>query len=246
MRRSSPDHGLTLFETVISAVLIAVLLSILLPMLTSARMASYREQCASNQQQIGEAWAAYLDENNRQFPFIHHQPGWMYGGVRFSSTSHEAYPDTDRPLTPYLSLFRTGSYEKLCVCCPGDRGIVDPQLGVVGGHRTTFRSYGTSYRANAVLMDVRLARGLDVTEPRGMRRDEIVTFPSRMVLLGDPVWYEVAESTGRNADWHGVANAGNVLFLDGSVRFATNLAPREKGGPVAYDPLPVGVTLESP
>jgi prepilin-type processing-associated H-X9-DG protein len=63
--------------------------------------------------------------------------------------------------------------------------------------------------------------------------------------MGDPVWYEVAEETGRKADWHGQPNAGNLLFLDGSVRFLT-VRPRRIVGPILFDPAPVGSPLAAP
>jgi prepilin-type processing-associated H-X9-DG protein len=53
--------------------------------------------------------------------------------------------------------------------------------------------------------------------------------------MGDPVWYERAEETGRSADWHGVAGAGNLLFMDGSVRFQP-VRPRTVAGPIVFDP----------
>ena len=71
---------------------------------------------------------------------------------------------------------------------------------------------------------------------RGLQRDLITTSPSRLVMMGDPVWYEVRENTGRLASWHGVPNTGNLLFLDGSVRFVS-VAPKPKVGAAVFDPL---------
>lgn len=69
----------------------------------------------------------------------------------------------------------------------------------------------------------------------GVARSSIVTSPYRMLVMGDPVWYERAEDTGRSANWHGVAGAGNLLFLDGSVRFLS-VRPRKVVGPIVFDP----------
>src|SRR5678816_3607989 len=63
-------RGLTLIETLLSMFLIAALISILLPALNSARMASYRDQCGTNQRRIGQAWQIYLNEHNREFPYV--------------------------------------------------------------------------------------------------------------------------------------------------------------------------------
>ena len=44
------------------------------------------------------------------------------------------------------------------------------------------------------------------------------------------------ERTGLQASWHGTPNAGNLLFLDGSVRFMS-VAPRPEVGAAVFDPL---------
>jgi prepilin-type processing-associated H-X9-DG protein len=72
---------------------------------------------------------------------------------------------------------------------------------------------------------------------RGLSRDDITVARSRLVMMGDPVWYEVAEETGRSADWHGRAGWGNLLFLDGSVRFQ-EVRPKRIAGPIVFDPRP--------
>ena len=232
-RLTTSRSALTLFETVIALALIAVLLSILVPALTSARVTSHRDQCASNLRNIGEAWQTYLGDHEKRFPHVPLQPAWYYGGMRFSRIDGTAWPDYDRPLTPYLGVFKTRDYASLCVCCPADRGISTPASAAGTGQRTAFESYGTSYRANAPLMDARLAGVSE--ETRGMSRSEISAFPAALIVCGDAVWYEVAESTGRSADWHGVSDSGNLLFLDGSVRFMT-IRPRNVGGPIVFDP----------
>ena len=120
---------------------------------------------------------------------------------------------------------------------PDDHGITDADGEVGTASRTAFRSYGTSYRANGLLLDARLA-GLDETQ-RGIRRGEITTSASRMLLMGDPVWYEQAEQTHRIASWHGENGKGNILFLNLSVRFM-EMTPRPQIGPAVIDPVLYG------
>ena len=231
-----------MLETGISLGLIAVLVSLLIPILSTARQSSYRDQCAANQRVIGQAWQTWLNEHDRQFPHVGLQPGWRWGGMRFSSVDETTFPDFDRPLTTYLPLHQTTDYGSVCVCCPADRGISSPSIGLGTGERTAFQSFGTSYRANAPLLDARLARlpaSLSGNDERGLRRSEISTAPSRLVLAGDPVWFEVAEATGREADWHVKPNSGNLLFMDGSVRFMT-IRPPPMVGPMVFDPIMPG------
>lgn len=239
MPKPAVHHGLTLLETVLSVTLIALLFSILLPALNSARTGSYRDRCQFNQHMIGQAWQNYLIDHNLEFPTVPVQPGWFYGGMRFSPVSDTMIPDSNRPLTSYLGLSRTRDPNEVVCSCPADHGVTDADVSVGTGRRTALRSYGTSYRANHALLWWQSTESGELNgsgEGRGLNRQEITTAPSRLLLLGDPVWYEVAESTGRNADWHGEPNSGNLLFLDGSVRFVS-VKPRHVVGPVVLDPM---------
>ena len=227
-----PADGFTLLELLISLAVISALLAILLPTLSSGRIASHRELCAGNQRALGLAWRAYVDDNDGRFPVLYVRPAWSYGGVRFSSVDGTAFLDYDRPLTIYLPIQRLDVAAELLYRCPADRGITDESGQVGTGYRTAYRAFGTSYRANA-----RLLRPADGAGGRGgLRRDAITTAPSRLVVMGDPVWYESRENTGRLAEWHGAPNAGNLLFLDGSVRFLA-VKPRPAVGPAVFDPI---------
>ncbi len=235
MHAKVAHRAFALVELVISIVLILVLLALFVPALHSARLVSQREQCASNLSAIGEALHIYLDDNDGQFPTVSDRGGWNYGGVRFSTADGTPFLDSNRPLNKALSPYTMHGDVAHTYCCPADFGIVGdiPDLGT--GGRTACRAFGTSYRANAQLFDARLG-GFD-EQPRGMYRDEIITSPSRMLVMGDAVWYEVAESTRRNADWHQVEGTGNILFLDNSIRFQ-RVRPRGVVGPIMLEPVP--------
>jgi len=218
--------GFTLLELMISLAVVSVLIVVLLPVLSSARSANRRALCSGNLRLLGESWDHYLESNGDRFPRLYVQPGWSYGGVRFSVVDGSPFLDTDRPLNRYLpsrGLAAAALFE-----CPADHGITDEYSGVGTGRRTAYQAFGTSYRANAAL--------LSPDGDAGLTRDAVTTAPSRLVLMGDPLWYEVYEETGRTAAWHGAANAGNMLFLDGSVRFVP-ITPKDEVGPVVFDPL---------
>ena len=230
----------TLLELLISLSVICALLVILVPALSTARMSNHRALCAGNQRLLGQAWFAYVDSNDGRFPLIYVQPSWLYGGVRFSSVDDSAFLDYDRPLNRYLPVHRLDAPGEVLFRCPGDRGITD-EFGDVGtGRRTAFQAFGTSYRANAELLSPRE----NAAEPpeEGLPRDLITTAPSRLVVMGDPFWYETRERTGREATWHGSDRMGNLLFLDGSVRFLP-VEPRPKVGAVVFDPLAPGLAF---
>ena len=270
-------RAFTLLELAISLALVAMLLAVLVPTLSNARQTAHREQCANNQRRFGEAWQTWLADHDQQFPHVPVQPGWFYAGMRFSSADGSAFPDYQRPLNAYLPLARTRDFSHVVCACPADQGITDPDTSAGTGGRTAFRSFGNSYRANAVLMDPSrlisastaslddhdsaveaqsdrmFERSTEATpqiapvadELRGLAKVAITASPSRLVVMGDPVWYEVAEDTGRSADWHGQRHAGNLLFLDGSVRFLS-IRPRRIVGPILFDPMPAGAAPAVP
>ena len=222
-----------MLELLVALTVVSVLLVILLPALSSARASSRRALCAGNQRLLGQAWNMYLESNEGRFPVIYVQPAWRYGGVRFSPIDGSAFLDYDRPLSRFLSPApRLDVPGEILFHCPADRGITDQRRVVGTGRRTAYEAFGTSYRANPRLLAPR--SGAESAE--GLRRDDITTAPSRLVVMGDPVWYEARQGTGLLAAWHGVANTGNLLFLDGSVRFVP-VEPLPNVGAAVFDPL---------
>lgn len=221
--------GFTLLELLLALAVVSVLLAVLLPTLSTARVASYKDDCASNQRLLGEAWQICVEANNGQFPTIAVEPGWFYGGLRFSSINDSPFLDFDRPLNRYLpqtSLIKRG---EAIFKCPGDTGIHGEVAGVGTGTISAYRAFGTSYRANALLLSQQDAAGSEIS------KKTITTPHSKLVLMGDAFWFEVLEKTDRQADWHAAENAGNVLFLDGSIRFIT-IDPENISNSIEVDP----------
>ena len=233
MRTRSRYSAFTLLELLIAVMIVLALLAILLPTLTSARIASHRADCALNQAVLSEAWHLWLEANDQRFPVIYDEPGWFYGGLHFSSIDRSPFLDFDRPLNRYVprgSLVRHGEQ---MFQCPADTGIRGEVAGAGTGSQSAYRAFGTSYRANGALL--RPDSSDTGSEPVGLILSRITTSPSSLVVMGDAVWYEVRQGTGRNADWHATPDAGNVLFLDGSVRFVT-FDPAPAVGPAVFDP----------
>jgi prepilin-type N-terminal cleavage/methylation domain-containing protein/prepilin-type processing-associated H-X9-DG protein len=223
--------GFTLLELLISTAVVCALIVILLPALATARTSNRRALCAGNQRLLGQTWFNLLDTNDGRFPVVYAQPAWLYVGVRFPSAGGAPFLDLDRPLNRYLPSM--GAAGEALFHCPADRGITDAGGQVGTGSRSAYEAYGTSYRANPRLLAPR--PGGDAPS-LGLRRADILAAPSRLVVMGDPLWHEIRESTGLHAAWHGAANAGNMLFLDGSVRFVT-IEPKPKVGPAVFEPL---------
>jgi prepilin-type N-terminal cleavage/methylation domain-containing protein/prepilin-type processing-associated H-X9-DG protein len=233
MRQKEMQHGFTLVELVISLVLVTVLLTLLVPALDSARTMSQREQCAANLKLLGRVLHDYAEHHNDQLPYAPGQSSWHYGGLRYAAATRGSFLDQSIPLNRWIVTTMPHADAHSMFCCPADYGIRGEHPEVGTGPRTSCRAFGTSYRANAVLFNATRA-GL-TNERRGMYRNEITAAPSRLLMLGDAVWHEVYESTGRDANWHGEAGVGNVLFLDGSVKFQA-IWPRQRVGPITLSP----------
>jgi prepilin-type processing-associated H-X9-DG protein len=234
-------QGVSLLEVLVALIVIVTLMAISIPSLFTARGASYRAACMTNQRVIGQAWAHYVEDYGA-FPYVPVDPAWRWGGNLVANITGRLSLDTDRPLNRYLAGAGAANAAHL-FCCPADRGIVG-ELEITGtGRRTACESFGTSYRANTWLLDARHT-GLD-DELRPLKRSEVITSPSRLVVMGDAFWYEVLESTGRRADWHGEAHTGNLLFLDGSVH-TRPVSPRSQAGQAVFDPVDPRATALPP
>lgn len=229
--KGSPKHGFSLIELLVSLAVMAVLLAILIPGLLHARNAGYGAVCGNNLRQIGTAWQSYLHEHDT-FPRYSAQPDWRYGGVVFAGLDRAAALDPARPINRYLDADAgdqiPGAAELAALYhCPADKGVWDhdsgragqPGMSVLGG-KTAFEFYGTSYRANPYLMDSTFAH-IDNLQ-RGLKISEIAGVSSRLILMGDPVWYYSSVPPDNpdaklDASWH-APHRGNILAFDGSVR----------------------------
>lgn len=230
-RRKLPPSGFTLLEILVSIAIVAILISILLPVLGHARDAGYRTVCAGNLRQVGVAYQAYLHDHSR-FPKADLSPDWRYGGVEFLGDDRVATINSDRPINPYISdRLPTEAGELVGLFrCPADRGVwrqgrpAGPGDGATEG-RSAFDTFGTSYRANGILMDSKLA-GID-EHRRTLREHEVFVDRGKLLVLADAVWAYAAampggqplEPAGFDASWHRSPRAGNMLAMDGSTRF---------------------------
>ncbi len=137
--------------------------------------------------------------------------------------------------------------------CPADRawagreGAAGPGGDAIGPPaespaRSFFERHGTSYLANASL----LVAAWDAAEPAaaaGVSAQDVGVASSRLLLMGDPIWRSSGEQAlgPRHADvqrlsWHGVTGGGNMLAVDGSVRFIV-FRGREAAA-YTFEPLP--------
>jgi prepilin-type N-terminal cleavage/methylation domain-containing protein len=219
--------GFSLVELLVSLAIVSILVGLLLPLLSMARDAARTTLCASNLKQIGFAWQLYLDEHG-QFPRHGAMPDFTYGGVEFVGPQKRPVLAAGRPINHYLTeeqFFHAESFA-LMYRCPSDRGVFDRRGGhpvSALGDLTCFEYFGTSYRGNIYLMDSTRA-GIDpLGRPLRLHETDGVA-PSRLLLTGDAGWFYATRRPGEpgsefEASWHGKPGGGNMLAVDGSVRF---------------------------
>lgn len=241
------SKAFSLLEVLVCIAIVAVLLGILLPLLSQARQASFNVVCANNMRQIGQGWQGYIQDYQR-FPQHTDAPDWNYGGVVFSGT--EALLDGSRPINRYMDGDVRSNARQLAVLfrCPADRGVFQrgtapsqPKMSVLDGGKHCFETFGTSYRANAALLNSTIGR-VD-TYGRALKYHEVQVSLSRMLLLGDPAWYYATRvkddpEARLEASWHSKIDSGNMLAVDGSIRFLD--FSRGSDGRFAIYPRPAG------
>lgn len=228
----STSRAFSLLELIVVIAVVAVLVGLLLPMLLHARESGYRAVCASNLRQLNVGWSSYLQDNKERFPQFGEQPDWTYGGASFVGPDERPVLASDRPINRYLvenTSAGQGTELSAIFRCPSDAGVFrrgETSHGRAGqsvlSRGTCFREFGTSYRANGMLLNSTLA-GLDTLE-RPLYRHEILVDHSRLLLTGDAAWYYASRDAGNaeatlEASWHGSRDAGNMLAADGSTRF---------------------------
>ncbi|MEN0019903.1 MAG: DUF1559 domain-containing protein [Planctomycetota bacterium] len=227
-------RGYTILEIAITLLVVAVLMSLLIPLLQAARSAAQGSVCSANLRQIGVGWISYA-QDRESFPRHAGLPEWGFGGARIGSVVRDdsgdlvATADPNRPINEYIvdgTSRESASASIRVFACPADAGVwvrdESPQSASILGGRSCFESFGTSYRANPLLVDAHMA-GLDI-ESRPLKLAEVTQTASRLVLLGDPIWLyatDQSEGTKLDASWHSRPLAGHVALLDGSVRFAS-------------------------
>lgn len=219
-------RGITLIEVLISLVLVAVLIALLVPMLVSARNTARTAVCSANLNQVGKAWHQYFNARGT-FPTDLADADWEYGGAVQGEDG--LVLAKSRPINEYMTSGRSEEEASAIESfrCPGDNGIfmvnqIGQRVSVIKG-RSCFETFGTSYRSNRYLVDPALARGPNGS-PTPLGLHEVQVWAERLLLAGDAEWYYATRAPNDpeatlEASWHIVADAGNMLALDGSVRF---------------------------
>lgn len=198
MKQKSRYAGFTLIELLVVIAIIALLLSILVPSLQKAKEQAKKVICQANLGQQRLAWAMYLDDNQKRYPYVHEE---RFGGKAGTWPNWER---DDRRLTPYAG--DAGVFE-----CPADKGY--------GGIRNCYDQLGTSLVYNARGNISAYGWGL------ALKKNPTIKRPGRVILSGDSgllayygamhtVYPEVIKANNYPF-WHDRKKAMmNTLFVD--------------------------------
>jgi len=240
MRRAGV--GFTLIELLVVIAIIAILSAILFPVFMRAKESSRIATCASNLKQIYTGLSLYLDNYNGFMPpsvpinfyYRFEHPGQEIGldAARANSPSNPKYQIhfllapfiIGRPVTPQTP------YDKFKVFrCPSDS--INPPLNADGNFDTASRAYelccypkyGSSYQW-------RLGQENPYTgnvSPDGEKGTDLLSgktvssfsSPGKIGAARDAqIWHRYTRTHTR-ADWRDSHAGGNVLYLDGHVKF---------------------------
>jgi prepilin-type N-terminal cleavage/methylation domain-containing protein len=220
------QRGFSLIELLISLAIVAVLVGLLIPALSLARDGARTTVCGANLRQVGLGWQGYMNDHER-FPAYSEMPEWRFGGARFVGPAPNRTPllDEHRPINHYIT-GGDGDGEARAFAevfrCPSDTGFRFTGGGTPGasatGGASMFELRGSSYRANDYLLDG--SRLSAFREPGPLSLAEVQVAPSSLLVAADAQWH-VAWTRQKEIDasWHRRQSAGNMVALDGSVRF---------------------------
>lgn len=228
----------SLLELLVVMAIIALLIGILVPALGGSRTEGAKLKCLSNLRSLGQAFAAYTVDDERDYTSPVHpkaEASWYfdgeyeYGGkTGLGVMGAPDWRQDNRILNRYL--YGTGGGTAFALYeCPGDGGIpaLDPSDGWVNfdsfflssqqRYRPAHVSAGTSYRLNNHIDFTRTRPAFQQQHFFGpyLRPITRVPDPATTVLLAETVAEVAKWNPGLHVEgWHRKANLFNVLFVD--------------------------------
>lgn len=235
LKPSARRAGFTLIEMLIVIAIIGILAAILFPVFSRARQAAQRTTCASNMKQLGMAFLQYVQDNNGRYPGGGNYQQWA-GGVNGSGLA--------TPMTQNTGHWMTGGPENGSPQNYSDKGLAE-NTGDKNGDTVT----GFDYVSGKVAMPektglfqyvkstaVYMCPSTEDAEEKHLSysmncaltgvKDTKIQAPTEIVLLVDEGkslndgWFWATNKAGStDILTTGHLNGGNLLFVDGHVKF---------------------------
>jgi prepilin-type N-terminal cleavage/methylation domain-containing protein/prepilin-type processing-associated H-X9-DG protein len=243
MRR--PGAGFTLIELLVVIAIIAILAAILFPIFARAKESGRRTTCSSNLRQIYVGLSMYLDHYNYVMPPsapINFYPSFEYPGqpMDLDATRRDSL-GMGNPmfqihflLAPYVlgkQLSPDSSYDTFKIFrCPTDS--IDPPVDSSGKFITTSKAYELScYAKFGSSYQWRLGQeapsytgnkspdGDQGTILLSSKPMSSIPYPGRLGAARDAQTWHAYTYTHTRKDWRDPSAGGNVMYLDGHVKF---------------------------
>ncbi len=205
-------HAFSLIEMLVVMAVVSLLISILMPSLRSARAKARTTKCASQLDQIGNAFLTYSDEHHEFFPYpINTTSAMVFGGRSGTLAGYNdaaGFGADDRALNEYVGFGASAepNADVPLFHCPSDVGRGDINTP------STYYRVGSSYAYNSYSPTpvIPTLRGIKYTR---------VSRPSFTVMAGDHMTHNWLSPGGGHSErlqrWHHPTRVlTNILYVD--------------------------------
>ncbi len=232
-------HGFTLVELLVVIAIVGVLMGVLLPALGRAREQGRLVRGGANLSQLGAALTMFRTDHDDHLPQVRLEVapgvesniGALFGGRKglLPVFGINEWGADRRPLNAYIDDGDWAEDDDVPVFeDPADQGTDDPFLQFfpqIDPSSSMYELVGASYNLNdhAPDDDPNLDKFPTLIPPEGGRMPPVV-WPSRTWLIGDHPIYNYDDGGDRGQRWRFDRVLANLLFLDGHVKLAVEVA----------------------